>query len=298
MINGETSSAFSEKRAEWLDWISGNDQNTIHKQLWQLLSDYAFFLTLNDLRRKADQNLVEGVGFNRQLLYLLDSGFVAKQAMGIRCLVDKRKDVFSLGRLVEDLKLNRALITRESYLACRDLPYDFVSAKKLLSDGLISSGQFTAYQGIDPKPDDSERMHKNFDEMSGVLPESRKRSDCVSLEWLERLDSKIKHCENVKLFATKFIAHPADTSSRAALTNEQAGITLNRIEECLKSLCYVADSVSSQLLQSDSVGGVPTPQTFDVVENLDKGWIAAELLEEVRDLWNQHCDAVKQWTNG
>src|SRR5258708_35096604 len=71
---------YRAKREIWISWLAGEDVHAIWRQIASLLSDYAFFQTLNDLRKEANQHPVAGVGFNWQVLRLLDAGFVAMQA--------------------------------------------------------------------------------------------------------------------------------------------------------------------------------------------------------------------------
>src|SRR5271170_3399519 len=89
---------FRAEKLNWLFWLHDDKQHAIFQQVASLLWDYALFRTLNDLRVRAAQSKTEGVEFNAPILSLLDSGFVAKQAMGIRRLIDKRDNVVSLKR--------------------------------------------------------------------------------------------------------------------------------------------------------------------------------------------------------
>ncbi len=65
---------------------------------------------------------------------LFDTGFVAIQTTAIRRLTersleDPSKGVISLRRLVDDIRENRCLITREVYVGVDGLPYDSSAAK-------------------------------------------------------------------------------------------------------------------------------------------------------------------------
>lgn len=49
------------------------------------------------------------------------------QVLGIRRLMDERRDVISLGRLLRDIKKNAVLFTRENYVSGTGLPYNLPS---------------------------------------------------------------------------------------------------------------------------------------------------------------------------
>ena len=195
--------------------MNGDDLHSIWRQQSSLLWDYALFLTINELRKEAGQNPTKGVGFNAAVLRLFDTGFAVAQVTGIRRLTEKQwkdplKRVISLRSLVDDIRDNRILLTREIYLAYRDLPFDPASAKQRFFDRIAASGQ-TSYVGGDtvgPEAwNDSELAHERFDKLSEAIPTAHSREDLVSLKWFDLLDSKIRSCEDVCVFTDKFIAH-------------------------------------------------------------------------------------------
>jgi hypothetical protein len=288
---------FRKKRLEWLSWLNGDDSHSIWKQVSALLWDYVLFLTLNDLRNDASQTHAEGVGFNGPVLRLLDAGFVATQATGIRRLADSRNDVISLKRLVDDMERNRCLVTRESYLACHRLPYDFAKVKGEHFKNLAATQRGNFCEGLETKgPNawvEAERAHDRFDELSKTSG-ARLRTDTVSIECIISLKSKIERCRDVWTFATKFIAHAADPSSRSGLSKSQKGVTLDQLSACHKALSQVAAFIGGRLLQDTVCASVPAPQ-FDPLENLDKRWIASGSADKARDCWEKHFDTVKQW---
>jgi hypothetical protein len=52
-------------------------------------------------------------------------GYVARQVLGIRRLLDKTSGVISLRRLITDMCSNWSLFTRENYVCHDGLPYDY-----------------------------------------------------------------------------------------------------------------------------------------------------------------------------
>ena len=290
---------FRVEKLKWLFWLHDDEQHPIYKQVVSLLCDYALFRTLNDLRVKAAKAKSQSVGFNAPTLVLLDSGFVAKQAMGIRRLIDKSDNAVSLKRLVDDIKENRGLITREVYVAHDGLPYDYARVKGAYYAKKLKEHRKVCFEGVEttrPKAwSVSERAHRLFDTLSKTSSNQRKRDDLLPAQWFDNLNNKLGICCDLLKFADKFIAHPADSSSRSKLTEAQKVVTLNKLTKCHQAIVAVASDVSHCILGDGSSWTVPQP-SFDPIENLDKGWIGTEALEEARELWEKHKAVIEQWS--
>jgi len=290
---------FRAEKLNWLFWLHDDKQHAIFQQVASLLWDYALFRTLNDLRVRAAQSKTEGVEFNAPILSLLDSGFVAKQAMGIRRLIDKRDNVVSLKRLVDDIKKKQELITREVYVAHDGLPYDYAPIEDAYCAEKLQENKPFYSEGLEttgPKAwNPSKRAHEAFDKLSGTSSSQRKRDDLLPAQWFDDLNSKFDVCCDLQKFANKFIAHAADFSSRSELTEAQKVVTLNKFTKCHQAIVAVASNVSRWILGDGSAWTVPQPQ-FDPVKNLDKGWVAKDSLEEARVFWDKHMAEISQWS--
>jgi hypothetical protein len=110
---------FRKKRLEWLSCLNGDDIHAIWRQETSLLWDLALFLTIKELRKDAAQNPKKETGFNEPVFRLLEAGFAATQAVGIRRLAEKQSSnelrrVNSLKALSYDIRANRELLTREN----------------------------------------------------------------------------------------------------------------------------------------------------------------------------------------
>jgi len=79
-------------------------------------------------------------------------------------------------------------------------------------------------------------------------------------------------------------------------TESQKAVTLKKLTKCHQALVAVASEVSLCILGDGLSWVVPQPQ-FDPVENLDKGWIGKDALEEARELWEKHTAAIEQWSS-
>jgi hypothetical protein len=299
---------FRKKREEWLSCLNGDDLHSIWKQQSSLLWDYALFQTVRELRKEALANSTTGIGFNEPVFRLFEAGFAVIQATGIRRLTEKQwkdksgrvipsKRVISLGALVDDIRENRELLTREVYLGCHELPFDPSPSKLRCFDRIAASGQ-KLYKGVDTKGPEawrvSERAHELFDKLSEKTRASRSRNDPVSLKWFVLMATKIKSCEDVCVLTDKFIAHAADPVSRAGLKDEETTLSLSRLAECHQAMLRVAGFIGGQLLQDSMGASLPVSQ-FDQLENLDKAWVSATGLEKAREHWQRHADAIEKW---
>lgn len=304
VVNTVRLEQFQKKHKEWVAWLHGDDPHSIWKQITSLLWDYALFQTINELCKEAAQNPAKDVGFNVPVMRLLEAGFAVTQVTGIRRLTEKQpkdstKRVIALRALVDDIRANRELLTREIYLACRELPFDPAPAKQRFFDGLVSSGEKFSYVGVATTGPaawrDSELAHERFDTLSEMSPASRSREDLVSSKWFDPLNAKIKSCEDVCVFTDKFIAHAADPISRSAMTQTQTGVTLNQLKACHQAIIGVTGFVSGHILQDSLCASVPVPQ-FDLLDNLDKRWIGDGGLEKARGFWERHVDEIEKWS--
>jgi hypothetical protein len=294
---------FRARRAEWISWLRGTDPHSIWRQITALLWDDVLFRTVNDLRREALERPSEDVGFNGAVLRLFDAGFVTTQVTAIRRLTDRQprdptKGVISLRRLVAEIKACRQLITRELYVAYDGLPYDPGPVRDAWIKAKAAAGTLNGVAWLPTTGpsawDTSEMVHENFDKLSKRGPDARSRSDLIASEWFDWLDSRLDVCDDIRKYTDKFVAHAAEPSSRAELTQAQTGVTLDRLRLCQRAIYQVAAFVYGPLLWEGAYGAVPTPQ-YDHLENLEKGWIAKDASEAAHEHWNRNLEVVEKW---
>lgn len=293
---------FRKQRIKWISWLIGSDQHAISRQISSMLWGYAVFSVVNELRRIGTLEADKGVGFNGPVMRLFDAGFVSTQATAIRRLIEEPKSspklaVISLRSILEDIKKNAGLFTRENYVCHDGLPYDHETVHhhwlsklpidtEVYSCSLPVSGP-TAWAT-------SARNHNTFDELSGVSPSNRKRHDTINAEIFEDLASRIESCEDIKKYVDKFLAHAAAPETREELTDKQRGVTLERLKAHHKTIYQVAEFISTRILYGTSLGGVPVPQ-FDHLENLDKCWSTSDNLDRARKTWDEYSEEVAKW---
>jgi hypothetical protein len=145
---------YREKRYEWLSWyeLRKGEPNTIQQQIFSMMFlDMAYRILAS-----ARQNPEQEVAFSAQnglMAHFLDQGYLATQVLAIRKLLDKRKDVFSLRRLLDDMADHRDLVTRENYVCYDGLPFDSGAWKSqpqgieavIWGDGAPGLGRFLAW---------------------------------------------------------------------------------------------------------------------------------------------------------
>ena len=299
---------FFEKRKTWISWFDMKTENSITSQIMDMLSEEGIFRVANEVRRIRENRPDERLGINGSLSSLIDRGYVNLQSTAIRRLIDtyqdrskkkgtsKGKDVVSLSRLLNEFKeeKNHKLFTRENYVCSDGLPYDYSPLKEkwerelsaVLREGPIS-------RKIQPW-EFSQIRHKAFDKLSGKKPEKRNRNDLIKSELFNQLTKELQVCEGIKVFVDKFIAHSADPNNLIALNDDQRGVTLDKIEECLMKIWVVADCISGEILGEKALGTFPIPQ-FNHLENLDKAWVSENEIEELNTFWYQYVQKVDSW---
>ena len=207
ILDKEKGKAFRQKRLIWMEWLNGQDPQSISPQIYSMLWDYALFRVVNELRKIAAMDPENGVRFNNPVIHLFDAGFVTKQVISIRRLTEKPKydpkwAIISLHSVIDDIKTNVNLITRENYVCYDGLPYDYEAVQRQWLSTLSRESR-GVHVGLLPTngPNTwpmSERVHKTFDKLSGVEPENRKRTDVIRADIFTFLKSQIETCKDIK----------------------------------------------------------------------------------------------------
>jgi hypothetical protein len=184
VIHRKTLEQYREKRYEWLSWyeLREGEPNTVQQQLISMMFLDLAYRTLASVRQSTDQ----GFAFAAQsglLAHFLDQGYVAKQVLAIRKLLDPRKDVFSLQRLLNDMADHRELITRENYVCHDGLPFDSAAWQSQVQGvpELIWGDRAPGLQKFLA----SRVRHEMFDRLSGASPPTRQRGDLIKERYLK-----------------------------------------------------------------------------------------------------------------
>ncbi len=275
---------FRMKRAEWIRWLSGESYHSIFNQIDNLLWFDTVFRTINEARRISSEKKSSETGFNRPLIDLLDRGFVESQTLAIRRLTDAnfyspQKAVISIIRLIDDIRININLFTRENYIC---------------HDGIL-------YKELSEEKDEEKRFHCEhkhaiFDRLSGTSSEKRKRTDKLKVSEISDRKQELKVCDKIRTYVNKFVAHASDPENRPCLSEEQRGVTLDTLDKCYQAIVKVTSFIGTIVLYETSSGGVPTPQ-FDQLENLDKPMVSEYNVELLHSCWEQRRSEINSWEN-
>jgi hypothetical protein len=284
------------KRNEWLGWYehSREEPNSIQQQLFSMIFIDLTYRIVYEPRLDAS---VEKIAAKRGLLmHLLDQCYVANQVLAIRRLLDDRKDVISLRRLLTDIFRNRHLFTREIYVCYDGLPYESESWQSLPQDdekrifGIDAPG-LSNYMG-------SRVRHEVFDRLSGVSPEGRTRTDRIRDGVFDKLEGWIRASPADKLITLshKFFAHAATPDSRGSI--EYSGIKLVDIAEIHRALVRVERAITDQILFIAVARDVVPLPPLGLLKGLDNPYVLSNSIEKMYQRWDELSDERNKWSRG
>lgn len=289
--------AYRAKRDEWLRAyeLRRDEPNSIQQQIFSMLFVDLAYRTLAEPRSSTDKN-VQISARSGLLSHLLDQCYVANQILAIRRLLDKRKDVISVRRLLDDITRSKELLTREIYVCYDGLPYDPELWQKLPQTvemkiwGIEAPG-LGKYLG-------ARFRHEAFDRLSGVHPSQRKRTDQIKDSVFDRLKKWLEDSPAEKLITLshKFFAHAADTDSRGTL--EYSGIKLADVAEAHRAIIRVERAITDELLFMGVARDVVPMPPLGLFKGLDSPYVLADSLEKMQKHWDQLTDERNKWSTG
>ncbi|MHC4792380.1 MAG: hypothetical protein ACYS8Y_13300, partial [Planctomycetota bacterium] len=118
------------KFEEWKEWLFGDDIHAIHRQVRNMIWDSAVFLSIIEARKRVPRDQAGNMQLNETVQAFIDKLFFETQATAIRRLLDKelsekKRAVFSLYRIIKDMRKHCHLLKRENILAVHGFPYDY-----------------------------------------------------------------------------------------------------------------------------------------------------------------------------
>lgn len=283
---------FRQKRSEWSAWLQDDD----HHAIWNTLTNMAWTdIAFGALAKVAIADN-DGPLNNTLLGEALINGHAVTQILALRRLMDKSSGTISLPRLLNDVKKNLGLITRENFVCFDGLPYDYAAVQSAaLADWpqgrLVVWGDTTGPKahGI------SALYHEQFDRLCGIAPGDRRRDDRLPKRLVTRLEQWLAESGAAELanWSHAFLAHAGNADKRATVAIGQ--VTNNRVTEAGKALARVTEALSGELLYLGGRRGgfVPVAQ-FDVFEKLDGPVIQATDRASLDSEWNRLSD---EWEN-
>jgi hypothetical protein len=111
----------------WLTWLETDEHHAIWQVLWSMVSHDVTYRIFVELANHNPNSAIH----NPLLGEALVNGYFATQVLAIRRLMDnENKDRISLPRLINDLRKNFRLFTRENFVGFDGLPYDYEAAQQ------------------------------------------------------------------------------------------------------------------------------------------------------------------------
>ena len=293
-----------EKFEEWKNMLLGEDIHSIRNQICGMIWDCAFFRCINESRRYAAKDNKGNIKRNEPLHSFINQSFFKTQLLSIRRLTDKRSDVYSLRRLIKDIKKNSALLTRKNILDAYNLPYDYEKAMEYLRQNTpkIKKGNAQVQTFIGKDIDEvefSKDIHRRIDSITGITADKRSPDDLIPNDILKQFDDKLASIEELCKYVDKFIAHAATPDSRKAIPDEIKE-ALGKILNAHKIICETASFIGNNLLFCGFGVFLPGPRygqfdQFDIFEYLNERIASKETIEKLREFWEKYQAETEQW---
>jgi hypothetical protein len=278
-------------RRKCLECLRGDSDTSVMNQVHDLTWHTVVFRTLNEARRLEPHRAVNGAMWE-----LTTAGYANLMTLGIRRLVDKDEKTDSVPNVIARVERRPELLTREKYICYDGLPYDYEAVEKRHVESIdLSKGGHVGW--LPTKGPDawvtSQLLHKAFDALSGH-PAKRKRTDTVQPKILADLKDSLRHptIEKVCTMADKRVAH-AERVAEGSGAVPQA--TYADIDNALRMIVRVANSLSSSFFYDATFGSVVATPQFDVLEALDQPWATPATIPALHRHWREISAAMDRW---
>ena len=244
-----------EKFKEWENILVGKDIHSIRSQIYDMIFDSAIFQCITESRKYASKDDKGSIRQNKMLRYFINQSFFKTQLLSIRRLVDKDLNriqknksytVYSLYNLIEDMKKNSALFTRENILAVHNLPYDYEKARaEFKEDAVCTKGNFESPYSIEC----SEDIHRRIDSIVVIKSDKRNPDDQVLNEdSFKDFDDWLKKSQELYDYVNKYIVHAATPENRFKVVDrDEIEGALGKVLKAHKVICETARFIGSRI---------------------------------------------------
>ncbi|OHB60299.1 MAG: hypothetical protein A2167_03480 [Planctomycetes bacterium RBG_13_46_10] len=277
----------NEKFKEWKKWYS-EDDNSICAQIRDMLLDAAVFNVINEARKYATTDARGYPELNELIHGLINRSFLKTQTLSIRKLYDERQDVISLQRLINDMKENKAFITRENILSAIELPYNYEEA--------INEGHRTNNSKMIAEGACSENVHKNVDLLAGVEPAQRQPNDTVRDSVFDQLNKWLDKCKPIVNFVNKIVAHSATEESKGKVPEKDLRISRAKIHKGHGRIVKITAFIGQFLLYESSGWSNFLPvYSGDKFEHFEKPWVKQGDISKLEDFWEKYEKHIERF---
>jgi len=289
--------AYRKKRQEWLSWynLDQTEPHSIEQQIFSMIFMDMAYRVLSKARgaTAGEATVAASAGL---LAHFIDQGYVATQVLAIRRLLDKRSDVISVRRLLDDITIHKHLISREIYVSYDGTPYDSDSWKLLPQKpemqiwGIEAPGLGNYLR--------SQYRHEKFDLLSGTPAAQRNRKDMVKDFVFDRLKLWLQSvpAENVVTLSHKFLAHAANVNSRGSLAF--SGVSLSEISEIQRAIIRVARAITDDLLYVGIARNVVPMPPLGLLKGLELPYARVDAIAEMHEYWQKLAEDRDRWIDG
>lgn len=294
IVNKAALAAYRSKAAKWHRWLRTDTHHAIWNQIYSMLIDDLTFRALSAAAKADPESALHSPILSRGLI----AGYAATQGLAIRRLVDDRKDVVSLRRLVTEIQHSRGVLTREVYVAGSGLPYGPGHAlQEALASGLVEG--FSA-ANIGPTAFfPSMQAHAIFDMLSGKQPESRSRDDRISKAVFTRLTEWLSDgdIEAVVDWSNNLVAHAADQERNQRLNFTSLRPTMETAASAQRRLVRTAEVISAYILHGPIHGSLIPVFQYSQFAKLDVAMHDKQAVKVAQRRWNELSKDRDQWTS-
>ena len=242
-----------DKFEDWRNILLGEDPHSIRNQIYKMIWDSAVFQCINESREYAAINDEGDPKLNKMVCRFINDSFFKTQLLSIRGLMDKDRNnirddrqytVYSLYNLIEDMKKNSSLLTRENILAFYNLPYDYEKTKAHFDN----STDWTQGPVVEPREIRlSQNIHIQIDSMAKTTAEERSPDDLIPDNIFRKFNKKLATIEVLYEYVNKYIAHPATPDSRKT-TPSEIKEALGKVFNAHKIICETVSFIGNNLL--------------------------------------------------
>lgn len=215
------------------------------------------------------------------------------------------RGVYSLVSLLNDMKENRALLTRANILSARGLPYDWQATieeerrfvherdRELLANP-PEYFNLTAYQ----MPDEggrSQDLHILIDKLSGIPESERSPDDTVRKEIFDGLLVILRNATaKVEPYINKYLAHSATPKSRSTYEGELTPPLVREVDDAVRTICQVAQTTSKMLIDGIVYCFLPLPHG-GYLEYIDRPLVSENQVQLLDEELKNYRSETQKW---
>lgn len=284
---------YADLRTKALDALTGRHPNAIWNQMARMIIDEVWFKAVIRIRGRVGQPPM-----NPHLWNSFITGYAITQSLAIRRLTEGKDGVASLLAIVNKIKSNRGLLTREvvvgydgTSMDVEVLFHNMASAVVYEEGGHIGKADPVATQ----RWSDADHAHVAFDRLRDTeMGAPRAPKDRVSDGVLQGLEKALTTdaIKRVRYQCDKYLAH-ADLSD---LTGGLVNPTYNDIHESIKTLVEVKQFLCADFFNHSSGSVVPTYQG-DQFADLSVPLVPPMPVNVYREAWDEVETEVERWGN-